>query len=174
MILQVLAVAVPLAVAGLQAWRWPTLERRVKGHVELLKDLPDGVGTEFRAAVEDELNELAQDARHRLKTRLDWSLLALRLIPSFLVAGFGVSSVLAHWPYPSLSWREAGVLVLFIVFLFVATLIFTLLIREFWKTTVNSSRLDRTRRGVARLTNVPVAGPTRRSGKFSGRRNRAT
>lgn len=159
MILQVLAVVVPLAVAGLQAWRWPTLERRVKGHVELLKDLPDGVGAGFRAAVEDELDELAEDARHRLKTRLDWSLLAFRLIPSIIVVGLGVGSVLARRPYPPPSWREAGVLGLFIILLFVATLIFTLLIRGFWKTAVNSSRLNRTRRGVDRLVNAPVARP---------------
>lgn len=69
MVLQVLAVVVPLLIAAIPLFRWPTLQRRVREHVSLLKELPEGMGKELRAAVEEELRELAHRAELGLGRR---------------------------------------------------------------------------------------------------------
>ncbi|SDM66445.1 hypothetical protein SAMN05660642_03061 [Geodermatophilus siccatus] len=66
---QLLGVVVPLLVAALPLIRWPTLQRRVRGHVALVKELPEGMGKDFRAAVEEELAELAHCTRSRSERR---------------------------------------------------------------------------------------------------------
>jgi hypothetical protein len=87
-VLQILAVVVPLLVAGLQAWRWPTLQRRVRNHVELMKELPAGVGADFRAAVEEELSALAAHSRRRMS--VEWLSIAARI--AHIAVLFGVAT----------------------------------------------------------------------------------
>ncbi len=89
---QVLTILVPLAVALVSApFRWPTLDRRVKGHLALLKDMPDEVNAaKLRALVEQELAELARLNRHRLHKRHDRMILFMRLFGSAFAAGVAV------------------------------------------------------------------------------------
>jgi ABC-type amino acid transport system permease subunit len=86
MALELLAVLVPLIIAGITTLRWPTLQRRVRGHVDLLKDLPSGTGDEFRAAVEEELSALADQARRRLHSQVYNIALGIRITMVSLIA----------------------------------------------------------------------------------------
>jgi hypothetical protein len=71
-VLQILGVVVPLLVAAIPLFRWPTLERRVHGHISLVKELPEGMGKEFRDAVEEELRELGHRSQMRLGRRAQY------------------------------------------------------------------------------------------------------
>lgn len=69
MVLQILGVVVPLLVALLPLFKWPTLERRTRGHLAMLKEVPEGLGKEFRESVEEELRELAHRNEQALGRR---------------------------------------------------------------------------------------------------------
>lgn len=75
MLLRVFAIVVPVLAAIVTTFaslRLPTLERRASRHVELLSKLPDGVGAEYRASVEEELELLAGQVRLRMKNAKDY------------------------------------------------------------------------------------------------------
>ncbi|MCW2904666.1 MAG: hypothetical protein JWO67_6931 [Streptosporangiaceae bacterium] len=119
-VLQVLSVVVPLLVAALSTLRWPTLQRRVKGHLELLKEVPAEAGRDFRDAVEEEMQALAEQIRGRLDGR--WRIAAggvLDLIVTAALLGlaafnaglFRDTSAVTPWHmWLSVMWRCAVLL----------------------------------------------------------------
>jgi hypothetical protein len=92
-VLQILSVVVPLLAAAIPLFRWPTLERRTRRHVALIKELPDGMGKRFRDAVEDELRELG----HRSEQRLTRNVRALEFaVRTAIVLGLFTLSAVAY------------------------------------------------------------------------------
>lgn len=58
---------VPLAVAAVPILRWPTLERRLRTHLALLKEVPTDVDAKpLRSLVEQELERVAELDSYRL------------------------------------------------------------------------------------------------------------
>lgn len=77
--LQLIGVLVPVVVAIVSTFRWPTLERRIRRHLSLLKEVPEGMGLPLRDLVKAELADLAGRDRERLDSQEDRLLFALRL-----------------------------------------------------------------------------------------------
>ncbi|MGY1726159.1 hypothetical protein ACI79J_04245 [Geodermatophilus sp. SYSU D01062] len=94
MVLQILSVIVPLLIALVPLFKWPTLQRRVRADVALVKELPNGMGKQFREAVEEELTELAHRTRTRLGRRAEYLGICVRL---GTIATFLTLSVLAYY-----------------------------------------------------------------------------
>jgi len=144
-VLQVLAVTVPLVVAGLQFWRWPTLERRVRAHVELVKELPEGSGLSFRAAVEAELEELARETQRRLANRLDWKELGGRLTSMIVFFGIAlymtITAGLWH-PSKATGWRSLWVMAVYLLVLLVGYAVLEACARVVWRRMVRWARVN--------------------------------
>lgn len=88
--LQLVGALVPLAVAVLSALRWPTLERRIRSHAALvreLKELPDSVTSPLVDLITNEVVDLADRDRKRLDASEDRLLFRLRLGLTGFVVG---------------------------------------------------------------------------------------
>lgn len=85
--LQAVSVLVPIVVAIVSTFRLPTLERRTRRHMALVKEMPEGVGQPMRQLLEDELAELARRDALRLAAQEDQIVFALRLALFIPLAG---------------------------------------------------------------------------------------
>lgn len=113
---QLLTVLVPVAVALITTFRWQTLPRRLRSHLALVKELPDGVdASALHELIGSELSEVVRQGRKRLDRRADRLVLAFQW--ALVVAGVTgvvdgyVSGLVGYDPLaPFTSWRFALVL----------------------------------------------------------------
>jgi hypothetical protein len=89
---ELIGVLVTAAVTLVSTLRWPTLRRRVRDHVALLKDMPtEDLAAPLRSLLQREVQELVKrDSRH-LDPRQDRLLQGRRVLLTFVVAATAVA-----------------------------------------------------------------------------------
>ncbi len=91
---ELIGVLVTAAVTLVSTLRWPTLRRRVRDHVALLKDMPtEDLAAPLRSLLQREVQKLVErDSRH-LDPRQDRLLQGRRVLLTFVVAATAVALV---------------------------------------------------------------------------------
>jgi hypothetical protein len=77
---ELIGVLVTAAVTLVSTLRWPTLQRRIRDHVGLVKDLPTEMAGPLRTLLEREVEALARRESRRLDPWQDFLLQARRVL----------------------------------------------------------------------------------------------
>jgi hypothetical protein len=88
---ELIGVLVTAAVTLVSTFRWPTLDRRIREHIALLKDMPADLAGPLQALLRREVEELAMRDSRRLHPRENFLLQCRRALLTAVAAAAAVS-----------------------------------------------------------------------------------
>jgi len=160
-VVQLPGVLVPLAVAFVSStWRWPTLRRRLREHLSLAKDFPEGVDrTQLHGLIDYEVRELARRERKRIDNQGDRQLALLRwgIVVVFGGLAIGQSQIIGdNLPFAEYVNRSAALVALAMLIIVVTWVCWALagvMVRQLMRLRRQRRRL---REGRTRTTPQPA------------------
>lgn len=111
MVLQLLTVVIPAALAAVATWRRPTLRRRIAENLTLLEKLPSELRQPIRDTLRLQLRELALEewvwTKHRLERRLQNVLFAFWIFNIFALTALSALFDAARRELSFSAWLSA-------------------------------------------------------------------